>query len=332
VGPGETIHLAPDAAGEETDRRGRVWLEADGGAASVPLRVGGETLGVLSAYRGTSPFAAEDVRLLSAFAGHAAIALRNARLLEAAQAAARARSEFIATMSHELRTPLNAVLGHLQILEMDIHGPLTDAQRGSLHRIEVAARHLRGLIEEVLSFSRLEAGRVEVRRERVDLCELAAEVTAVVEPLAAEKGLAFRLDVCAPPAELCTDPDKVRQILINLAGNAVKFTERGEVSVRVRTAGDGAVLAVHDTGPGIPPEDRDRLFRPFEQLRSGFARPHEGTGLGLYLSGEYARMLGGSIEVESEPGRGSTFSLRLPGRAGSDGDRTAAERQEPGGS
>jgi signal transduction histidine kinase len=303
--PGEPL---PDGSNGDAVR-----LEDGGNAAAVPLRVGGETLGVLAAFREAAPFAAEDARLLAAFGGHAAVALRNARLLDEAQAAARARSEFIATMSHELRTPLNAVLGHLEILELEIHGPLTPQQRESLGRIEAASRHLRGLIEEVLSFTRLEAGRVELKVEAVDLCALAAEVAAVIEPLATQKSLEFRLDGCEPHPRVVTDPDKVRQVLINLAGNAVKFTDRGEVRIRVRAHdGGGAELAVVDTGPGIAEEDRQRLFRPFEQLHSGFARPHGGTGLGLYLSVQYARLLGGSLEVESEPGRGSTFALILP--------------------
>jgi signal transduction histidine kinase len=295
-------------------RRGRPAIvdEADDHAASVPLRVGDETLGVLAATRDDAPFGPEDARLLSAFADHAAVALRNAQLLEAAQAAARARAEFIATMSHELRTPLNAVLGHLQILEMEIHGPLTADQRQSLGRIDAASRHLRGLIEEVLSFSRLEAGRAEVRVEEVDVCDLGGEVAAVIEPLATEKSIAFHLETCEPHPVVRTDPDKVRQILINLAGNAVKFTDAGEVRIRVRAHGPGVALAVSDTGPGIAAEDQERVFRAFEQLHTGFARPHGGTGLGLYLSGQYARMLGGTIEVDSEPGRGSTFTLVLP--------------------
>jgi signal transduction histidine kinase/uncharacterized membrane protein len=295
-------------------RRGRAAIVDEGHdhAAAVPLRVGDETLGVLAATRDDAPFNPEDARLLAAFADHAAVALRNARLLEAAQAAARARAEFIATMSHELRTPLNAVLGHLQILEMEIHGPLTAAQRESLERIEAASRHLRGLIEEVLSFSRLEAGRVETRVEEVDVCALGSEVAAVIEPLALEKSLAFTLESCDGAPVIRTDPDKVRQILINLAGNAVKFTDRGEVRIHVRRRDGGVALSVMDTGPGIAAEDQERMFRPFEQLHTGFARPHGGTGLGLYLSGQYARMLGGTVEVDSEPGRGSTFTLVLP--------------------
>jgi signal transduction histidine kinase len=144
------------------------------------------------------------------------------------------------------------------------------------------------------------------------VCELAAEVASVIEPLATRKGLELEIVTCDPPARIPTDPDKVRQILINLAGNAVKFTETGSVRIAVAEHTDGVALAVSDTGPGIRPDERERLFRPFEQLQSGFSRPHGGTGLGLYLSGQYAELLGGRIEVESEPGSGSTFTLILP--------------------
>lgn len=233
-------------------------------------------------------------------------------LSQAAQAASRAKSDFIAAMSHELRTPLNAVLGHLELLQMGIHGELAEPQRKALERIETASRHLRGLIEEVLSFARLEAGRVEVRIVEADLCALAEEVAVVIEPLAREKTLDFGLDPCVPPEIVPTDPDKVRQILINLAGNAVKFTEHGEVRIRVEGRNGEVMLTISDTGPGIPKEDQERLFRPFEQLQAGLSRPHGGTGLGLYLSSQYARLIGGRIEVRSQPGEGSEFSLVLP--------------------
>jgi signal transduction histidine kinase len=297
---------------------------SDGHAASVPLRLGGETLGVLAAYRGAASFSREEIRLLGALAGHAAVALRNARLIEESQAAVRARSQFIATVSHELRTPLNAVLGHLQILDMEIHGPLGDAQRDAVRRIDRASRHLRGLIEEVLSFERLEAGRVELRTEEVDPCALARDVAAVIEPLAHEKALAVHVRCNGGVPPLRTDPDRVRQILINLAGNAVKFTDAGEVRIEIAGEPGEVVISVHDTGPGIRPEDRPRLFRPFEQLHAGFSRPHGGTGLGLYLSAEYARLLGGRIRVRTAPGEGSTFSLVLPAESSPEAGPPAA--------
>lgn len=316
-----------------------------GSILCAPLVGRSGPLGTLTAVRARThrrPFTHDDLRLLERLAGAAAIAVENARLLEAAQAASRAKSDFLAAMSHELRTPLNAVLGHLELLELQIHGPLAPQQREALGRIGAATRHLRGLIEEVLSFARLEAGRAEVHFARVDVCEIVEEVAAVMEPLAREKQLGFEVERCARPVWTRTDPDKVRQILINLAGNALKFTEAGEVRLAVEAGGDGGagdeggvVLRVIDTGPGIAPRDRARLFRPFEQLHSGLARRHGGTGLGLYLSGQYAALIGARIEVQSEPGRGSVFSLVLPPpdpeeEAGSRAARSRSGAREPG--
>jgi signal transduction histidine kinase len=280
--------------------------------------------GVLVAARALenpSPFTSDELRLLRRLAGTAAVAVENARLFEAAQAASRAKSDFIATMSHELRTPVNAVLGHLELLEIGIHGEVNAAQRGAIGRVQAATQHLRGLIEEVLSFAQVEAGRAEVRIQETDLCAIAREVASVVEPLAARKGLACAVECGETGVVVDTDPDKVRQILINLAGNAVKFTDQGGIRIAVRRRDEGAVASVTDTGIDISPEDQERLFRPFEQLRTGLSRPHGGTGLGLYLSRRYAGMLGGTLEVQSESGRGSVFSLVLRNREQGTGNR-----------
>lgn len=295
-------------------------LDGGGYTASVPLNVGKEKMGLLVAVRREQRFGPADQALLSAFADNAGVALRNARLLEDAQAASRAKSDFIATMSHELRTPLNAVLGHLELLEMGIHGETTPAQQEAMGRIGAATRHLRGLIEEVLSFVRIESGRIEVNVAPTDVCALTEEVAAVIEPLAQQKNLSFSVERCTDAPTIPTDPDKVRQIVINLAGNAVKFTSEGKVRIAVQQRGDEVVLTVSDTGPGIAEQDRLRLFQPFEQLQTGFTRAHGGTGLGLYLSGRLAEILGGRIEVESELGRGSAFSLILP-KSGPQGEK-----------
>ncbi|MBA4157251.1 MAG: GAF domain-containing protein [Gemmatimonadetes bacterium] len=323
--------------------RAGIELQGIGSIICAPLVGRSGPLGALTAVRSSEhpPFTAEDLQLLERLARNAAIAVENARLIEAAQAASQAKSDFIAAMSHELRTPLNAVLGHLQLLEMEIHGPVTTEQRAAMKRIETATRHLRGLIEEVLSFARVEAGRVDLAISEVDLCALIDEVATVIEPLATQKDLVLEVELCTSSMRVHTDADKVRQILINLAGNAVKFTESGEVRISLEHARHGGgshdggkpdmafVLRVADTGPGIPQHDQARLFRPFEQLESGLSRRHGGTGLGLYLSGRYAELLGGRIEVESEPGRGSSFSLMLPSRAPEEGNGGGAGGSGP---
>lgn len=311
---GEPV-LVPDVGADPRAYRDALLLREVGSALYAPLSGRSGPLGTLVGVRAHSrgqPFDETDLRLLERLARQAAIAVENARLIEEAQAASRAKSDFIATMSHELRTPLNAVLGHLQLLEMEIHGPVTPPQADALGRIGVAARHLRGLIEEVLSFARLEAGRAELNTAPTDLCALAGEVAAVIEPLAREKQLRFDPPACAAGEPVVTDGDKVRQVLINLAGNAVKFTETGEVRIRVEPRDAEVWIEVADTGPGISPEDQARLFRPFEQLQSGLDRAHGGTGLGLYLSRRYAALLGGRIELRSRVGEGSTFALVLP--------------------
>ena len=314
---GESVRL------EETrgdPRIGGEYLDADRVQSVVcaPLLGRSGVLGALTAVRARStarPFEEEDLRLLERLAGHAAIAVENARLLEAAEAASRAKSAFIATMSHELRTPLNGLLGNLELLELGIYGELTEKQRATIARMQTSTNQLRSLIEGVLSFSRLESGRMEVQLDEVDVWRIVEEVASVVRPLAREKGLAFDASNAVSEEQrstILTDPDKVRQILIYLAGNAVKFTPAGEVSLVMRQQDGELTVMVSDTGVGIAEDDRPRLFRAFEQLDSGLSRTQGGAGLGLYLAGRYAELVGGRILVRSEPGVGSEFTLVLP--------------------
>jgi signal transduction histidine kinase len=186
-----------------------------------------------------------------------------------------------------------------------------------MERMRSVTHQLTGMIEEILTYSSLEAGRELVRPRPTTAAEPVHAAAAVVEPLALPKGLTFSADVAPDVPPLFTDPDKVRQILVNLAGNAVKFTERGGVRVEVTRLGDDAVrFAVSDTGPGIAAEDLGRLFQAFTQLHTGLTRRYGGTGLGLYISRRLAELLGGRIEVRSVVGEGSVFSLVIPVRAG----------------
>ena len=230
---------------------------------------------------------------------------------EEAESASRAKSDFLATMSHELRTPLNAVIGYTQLLTDEVTGPLTTAQQAQLGRIRVSARHLLSLIEEILTLSRLEAGKETVVIERVSLEGLVHDAAAIVEPLASAKGLSFRSSFSGRTM-VESDPGKLRQILVNLLSNAVKFTERGEVALTVSGDEHHVVCEVRDTGIGIDPEHLQRIFEPFWQVERAATRRAGGTGLGLGVSQRLARLLGGDITVESEPGRGSTFRVVLP--------------------
>jgi PAS domain S-box-containing protein len=237
------------------------------------------------------------------------------QLREAAEEANRAKSTFLAVMSHELRTPLNAIAGYVQLMEMGIHGPVTDAQLETLGRIAHSQRHLLRLINEVLNLARIESGRVEYALEALSLAEVVAEVTPMVEPQLQARGLTFAVDV-APDLRVHADREKLLQILLNLLGNAVKFTPAGgSVSVDARRSpgtGGRALLRVQDTGIGIPAGKLASVFEPFVQVDASHTRGEHGTGLGLAISRDLARGMDGDLTAESTPGRGSTFSLTLP--------------------
>jgi signal transduction histidine kinase len=245
---------------------------------------------------------------------------------ERAEEANRTKATFLATMSHELRTPLNAIMGYAELLEAEIAGALTTGQRTQIERIHLGASHLLKIIEEILTFSRIEAGREEVRLEEVDLTSLTLETCRLVEPLAAQKGLGF---TCHAPERLSarTDPGKVRQILLNLLSNAIKFTERGEVRLDLSSGRGKILFAVRDTGSGIAPNQQERIFEPFHQAGSPGAHPLGGTGLGLSVSRELALLLGGDIDLQSTVGNGSTFTLHLPARASSKGRAKRSTRR-----
>jgi signal transduction histidine kinase len=232
----------------------------------------------------------------------------------AAESASRAKSEFLAVMSHELRTPLNAIGGYAELMTMGIRGPITDRQREDLGRIQTNQRHLLGLINEVLNYARIEAGMVRYDLADVDLGEVVASVEPLVAPQLDAKRLAYAHDGCgAAPAVARADREKLRQVLLNLLSNAIKFTEPGgRVEVGCATDGDRALLHVRDTGIGIAPDARERVFEPFVQVDARLTRPHEGAGLGLAISRDLARGMGGDLTFESVPGGGSTFTVALP--------------------
>ncbi|HEX8455641.1 MAG TPA: ATP-binding protein [Longimicrobium sp.] len=281
---------------------------------AAPLIARGEMLGSVRIATGPSGRTLDraDAEALGELARRVALAVDNARLYTAALDASETKSEFLATMSHELRTPMNAILGYADLLDAEVAGPLTDAQREQLNRIGASARHLLQLIDEILTFSRIEAGREQVSVERFDLAELARDTAEMVEPMARGKDLRFPVDTSADPLWVVSDPGKVRQILLNLLSNAVKFTEAGEVRLAVRAEDDEAVLRISDTGIGIAPEQQGRIFDAFWQVEQSSIRRAGGTGLGLSVTRHLVDMLGGTVEVASTVGEGSTFTVRIP--------------------
>jgi PAS domain S-box-containing protein len=224
-----------------------------------------------------------------------------------------AKDHFLASMSHELRTPLNAIIGFTGTLLMKLPGPLTEDQEKQLRTVQASARHLLSLINDLLDLAKIESGRVELCLEPIVCQSVIQEVKESLDQMAASKGLAFEVDLPAEDVTVLADRRALSQILINLVNNAIKFTEKGSVRIELRRHERGedptAEISVTDTGIGIRAEDHSRLFDAFRQL--GASR-HEGTGLGLHLSRELAKLLNGRIELESEHGRGSRFALVLP--------------------
>ena len=231
----------------------------------------------------------------------------------AADAANRSKAEFLAVMSHELRTPLNSIGGYVDILDTGLRGPLTEDQRADLHRIRRSQEHLLGIINDILNFTRLEA--TEIRYDIIDVPvrALVTDLDAIVGSLARAKSIEYSVKLPSPKVFVCTDPDKLRQILVNLVSNSVKFTPPGgRIAVRCARRKDTVTIEVEDTGRGIPPDKLEAVFEPFVQLDSGLTRTTEGTGLGLAISRGLARGMGADIIVRSEVGVGSVFILTLP--------------------
>jgi signal transduction histidine kinase len=246
----------------------------------------------------------------------AEIAMTQAEAARAeAESANGAKSDFLAVMSHELRTPLAAIMGYQELLADGITGPITEAQAQQLGRIKASARHLLSLIDEILTFTRLDAGRETVTPETMDLDVVLKDACEIVEPLATAKQLELRIVSPGPGSKVESDPTKVRQILVNLLSNAVKFTDTGTVSAEAILVGKEFLLKVSDTGIGIQPDNLHRIFDPFWQVEQKATRRATGTGLGLTVTKRLANLLGGDVDVMSNVGEGTTFTVRLPVKA-----------------
>ena len=287
---------------------------------AVPMLKGDELIGTITIYRlEMKPFTAKQIALMETFADQAVIAIENVRLFDEIQdksrqlaEASQHKSQFLASMSHELRTPLNAILGYNELIVDGIYGAPPEKMQAVLKRVESNGRHLLGLINAVLDLSKIEAGQFTLDLADYSLQNVAQTVYNAVEPLALDKKLAFKADIQPDLPSGRGDERRLTQVLLNLVGNAIKFTDAGEVVIKAGAGNGSFELSVRDTGPGISAADQAKLFQEFQQAENPKTRNKEGTGLGLAISKRIIEMHGGKIWMESELGQGSTFFVTLP--------------------
>jgi signal transduction histidine kinase/pSer/pThr/pTyr-binding forkhead associated (FHA) protein len=281
----------------------------------APLLVGDEILGVVQVDASSGPhaFAAEDLQLLTGISNQSAVAIKNLRLVEASQA----KSYFLANMSHELRTPLNAIIGYSEMMLEDEEEKQGQCERlADLQKIYIAGKHLLALINNILDVSKIEAGKMTLELETFEVTPMIHEVAWTIKPLVNKNANVMKIQVADEVSTIHADMLKVRQILLNLVGNACKFTEKGTITLEVArycvNGSERLTFRVIDTGIGMTPEQRTKLFRPFTQASAATARQYGGTGLGLTICQRFCQMMGGNLTVESAVGEGSTFTFWLP--------------------
>jgi signal transduction histidine kinase/uncharacterized protein YdeI (YjbR/CyaY-like superfamily) len=323
---GEVVHLAdvladPDYTFAEAQR-----LAGFRTMLGVPMLRGGKPIGMLGLTRSqVRPFTDQQIALVTTFADQAAIAIENVRLFDEIQdknrqlaEASQNKSQFLSSMSHELRTPLNAIIGLTEMMATNAARFGTEKALEPLKRVNAAGAHLLGLINQVLDLSKIEAGKLELNLESVNLVPLIDEVIGTAGQLAEKNHNRLVVEAEKSLGAITVDPMRLRQILLNLLSNACKFTKQGEVKLKARRVANGGnwiELAVSDTGIGMTPEQLSRLFQEFSQAEAATAKKYGGTGLGLAITRKLARMMSGDVTVTSEHGKGSVFTLRLPGRA-----------------
>jgi signal transduction histidine kinase len=296
---------------------------------AIPLAARGRVIGSLSMHRVESePLTEDALQFMQLLAFQTAQALERVMLYEAELAARvkaddanRAKSEFLAAMSHELRTPLNAIGGYAELIDMGVRGPVTQQQHDDLRRITASQQHLLSIINDILNFSRVDAGKIDFYFASICVADILESVAHMIEPQAAARGLTLIVDDCPRDLAVWADKPKVDQILLNLLSNAVKFTSAGEVRLSCRVDDERRVtIEVSDSGMGIAPDQIDRIFEPFVQVGRSLTNTREGAGLGLAISRELARGMHGDITAQSAIGTGSTFRLTLPLSSGSSAD------------
>ena len=286
----------------------------------VPLLRADETVGALVVRRSQpGEFPKQTTDLLQTFAAQSVLAIQNARLFteieeksRQLEVASQHKSQFLANMSHELRTPLNAVLGYTELIIDQIYGETPAKMRGVLDRIQANGKHLLGLINDVLDLSKIEAGQLALSLTDYSVKDVVHSVFAAVESLATEKRLDLKVNVPAGLPAAHGDERRLTQVLLNLVGNAIKFTDSGEVEIKASAANGSYTVSVHDTGPGIDPTDQAKIFEEFQQADSSATKKKGGTGLGLAIARRIIEMHGGRLWVESSIGQGATFSFTVP--------------------
>jgi signal transduction histidine kinase len=257
--------------------------------------------------------------LLQTFAEQSVLAIQNARLFREIEEkgheleeASKHKSQFLANMSHELRTPLNAILGYTELIVDGVYGDMPEKAQATLKRITANGKHLLGLINDVLDLSKIEAGQLTLALDDYSMKDVVHSVYGAVEPLAADKKIAFKAEIAPDLPSGRGDERRLTQVLLNLVGNAIKFTDSGEVAIRASASNRTYSVSVRDTGPGISEADQAKLFQEFQQADDSITRKKGGTGLGLAISKRIVEMHGGHIQLDSELGKGSTFSITLP--------------------